>query len=421
MSPGERDQPPPVLRIQPDPPAPPAAAAGALPDETDRPIGIKRMRHAVAPRSSRTIVTPPGDVRAGPARSRRSLRSRIAAIVVLLILFAFIAGILMLFQPFGSAEGAQVRVTIPSGAGAREIGDQLAAAGVVSSGLLFSLRAALAGKRDDLRAGRYALKHGMTYGAALDQLSSRSVVAKSDTITVTIPEGRSRREIALLVRTAGLKGGYLAASKRFSGRLNPFAYGAPKGTRALEGFLFPSTYELKPGAPMSDLVDKQLQTFEAMFEKVDLSYAKSKNLTAYEVLIIASMIEREARLAKEQTTVSAVIYNRLKDRTPLGIDATIRYATDNWSEPLTQSELRIDSDYNTRLRRGLPPTPIGNPGLAAIRAAARPASVDFRYYVVKPGTCGEHAFSATFEQFDRDRQRYDQARDAAGGKSPTTC
>jgi len=418
---GERDQPAPVLRIQPDPPAPPAAAAGALSDETDTPIGIRRVRRAVAPRNPRTVVTPPGDTRAGPASSRRSLRSRIAAIVVLVILFALIAGVLMLFQPFGSAEGAQVKVTIPSGSGAREIGDQLAAAGVVSSGFLFSLRATLAGKRGDLRSGRYTLKHGMTYATALDELSRRSVITEVETIRITIPEGRSRKEIARLIDSKGLKGDYLDATQRFSGRLSPFRYGAPKGTRAMEGFLFPATYDLKAGAPAKDLVAKQLAAFRENFSRVDLKRAKRKNLTGYDVLIIASMVEREARQAGERSKIAAVIYNRLKDGIPLGIDATIRYATDNWESPLKQSELQIDSPYNSRKRRGLPPTPIGNPGLASIRAAARPANVDFLYYVVKPGTCGEHAFSSSFQQFDRDRERYDQARDAAGGKSPTTC
>ena len=419
--PAQREGPPPLLRIQPDPPAPPAAPAGALDDETERPIGIRRVRRAAVTRPGRTIVTPPGDVPGGPARARRSVGARVGALIALLLLAALIIGVLMLFQPFGSAEGAAVRVTIPEGSSARQIGDQLSAAGVVASGLLFSVRASLAGRRGDLLSGRHTLNEGMTYGTAIDELSKQPVVAKGDTIDVTIPEGRSRKETARLIRKSGLRGGYLKASERFSGRLNPFRYDAPKGTRSLEGFLFPATYELKARAPARDLVDRQLATFRDSFDSVDLRRARRRKLTAYDVLIIASMVEREAQLASERATIAAVIYNRLKDGTPLGIDATIRYATDNWSRPLRESELQIDSPYNTRKRTGLPPTPIGNPGLASIRAAAAPANVDFRYYVVKPGRCGEHAFSASFAQFQRDSRRYDQARDAAGGKSPTTC
>ena len=407
-----------MRRIQPDPPPPPAAPAGALDDELERPIGIRRVRRGAPPRA---VVTPPADVRRGPARARRSLRARVLGILALIVLAVFVIGALMLFQPFGSAEGDEVRVTIPAGASAREIGDRLAAAGVVNSGVLFSLRATLSGKRGDLRSGAHDLRQDMSYGAAIDALSREPRVVKPKTVSVTIPEGRSRREIVAIVRRAGLRGNYLTASRRFAGELRPRRYGAPRGTRSLEGFLFPATYELLANARARTLVERQLAAFRDNFAEVDLTRARRRNLTGYDVLIIASMVEREAQVASERPLIAAVIYNRLKDGMPLGIDATIRYATNNWSRPLRESELAIDSPFNTRKRTGLPPTPIGNPGLAAIRAAAAPANVDFRYYVVRPGTCGRHAFSATDAEFQRDRERYDAARARAGGRSPTTC
>jgi uncharacterized YceG family protein len=366
------------------------------------------------------VVTPPADVPRGP-RSRSRTRARLIGIALIAVLAVLVVGVLMLFQPFGSAEGAPVQVTIPAGSSAREIGDRLAKAGVVDSGLLFNLRATLSGKRGDLRSGPHTLRRDMTYGSAIAALSKAPAVTKPKTVKVTIPEGLSRSEIVAVVKKAGLKGGYLQASRRFRGALNPFSYNAPKGTRALEGFLFPATYELRAGAPARSLVERQLQAFGENFAGVDMSRAHRKNLTDYDVLIIASMVEREAQLASERPLVAAVIYNRLKAGMPLGIDATIRYATNNWSRPLRASELAIDSPFNTRKRTGLPPTPIGNPGLAAIRAAAAPANVDYRYYVVKPGTCGKHAFSSTDTQFEQDRLRYDAARAQAGGKSPTTC
>src|SRR3712207_7677762 len=106
---------------------------------------------------------------------------------------------------------------------------------------------------------------------------------------------------------------------------------------------------------------------------------------------------------------------------PLGIDATIRYVENNWTQPLRESELARDTPFNTRLNRGLPPTPIGNPGLKSLQAAAKPANRDFLFYVVKPGTCGEHAFSSSGAQFERDVARYNAERARRGGKSPTTC
>lgn len=223
------------------------------------------------------------------------------------------------------------------------------------------------------------------------------------TITVTIPEGYNRAQTARVAREAGLKGSYLKASEGH------------------EGFLFPDTFELEKGAPAADLVQLQLQDFKRRVAGVDMGYARSKNLTTRDAVTIASMIEREAQLEKERPLIAAVIYNRLHEGMPLGIDATIRFATGNYEEPLTESELAVDSPYNTRLSAGLPPGPIGNPGLASIEAAAHPAKVDYLYYVVKPGACGEHSFSPSAAEFEADVAAYDEAREAAGGESPDSC
>ena len=133
------------------------------------------------------------------------------------------------------------------------------------------------------------------------------------------------------------------------------------------------------------------------------------------------MVEEEAQLDEERPLIAAVIYNRLREGIPLGIDATIRFATGNFEAPLTESELAVDSPYNTRLNAGLPPGPISSPGLSSIEAAAQPARVDYLYYVVEPGTCGKHAFSSSDAEFQEDVARYNEAREAAGGESPDTC
>lgn len=239
------------------------------------------------------------------------------------------------------------------------------------------------------------------------------------TTALTIPEGLSRAQIAPLARREGLRGSYLRVSVR-SRHLRPSRYGGANA-RSLEGFLFPDTFELREGAPASDLVRLQLDDFKRRIRGVDMRYARSKNLTTYDVVTIASMVEEEAMLDRERKLIAAVIYNRLREGMPLGIDATIRFATGNYTRPLTESQLAVDSPYNTRLEAGLPPGPIGNPGLASIEAAAHPARVDHLFYVVEPGTCGEHSFSSTEVEFQRDVARYNEARAAAGGKSPDSC
>lgn len=239
------------------------------------------------------------------------------------------------------------------------------------------------------------------------------------TITVTIPEGLTRGQTAEIAREEGLTGSYEKASVR-SPYLDPAKYGG-KDAATLEGFLFPDTFELERRAPAATLVQLQLEDFKRRIAGVNMRYARSKNLTVYDVVTIASLVEEEAQLESERPLVAAVIYNRLREGMPLGIDATVRFTTGNYTEPLTESELATDSPYNTRLHAGLPPGPIGNPGLASIEAAARPAEVDYLFYVVKPGSCGEHEFSASEAEFQRDVESYNAAREAAGGNSPDSC
>lgn len=335
-----------------------------------------------------------------------------AALAVLAFLWA-------LFQPLAGDGTDRVRVVIPPRTSASEIGEILDRTRVIPSAALFELRAKLGGEGDSLRPGIYYLREGMSYGAVLDRLTSGP---PSDLTQVTVPEGLSRAEVAVLVRRAGLRGDYVAAtSKPSDTRRVEKTFDADQRPRSVEGFLFPDTYELKRGAPVDALVSKQLATFALRMGQVDLSYAREKNLTPFDVVTIASMVEREAQVDRERPLIAAVIYNRLRQGVPLGIDATIRYATGNWTSPLTNDELALDSPYNTRSRAGLPPGPIGNPGLDSLRAAARPARTGYLYYVVKPGTCGEHAFSSSFERFERDQERYRAAREAAGGRSPTDC
>jgi UPF0755 protein len=167
----------------------------------------------------------------------------------------------------------------------------------------------------------------------------------------------------------------------------------------LEGFLFPATYDFFEDTSTKELIDKQFEAFMHAWSQLDLEYAKSKNLNAYDVLIIASMVEKEVQVPRERPLVAAVIYNRLRADLPLGIDATIRYGLDiPPTEPIHQSELESDSPYNTRKFPGLTPTPISNPGLAALQAAAHPADVDYLYFVRK-ADCKSHFFTASEQEF----------------------
>jgi UPF0755 protein len=169
--------------------------------------------------------------------------------------------------------------------------------------------------------------------------------------------------------------------------------------RSLEGFLFPATYDFLGKTTTKQLIEKQLTAFNRAWRQVDLGYAKSRNLTQYDVLIIASMVEKETLAPDERPLVAAVIYNRLKAGMALQIDATLRYGLDiPPTESIRQSQLESDNPYNTRKFTGLPPTPIANPGLASIQAAAHPAKVDYLYFVRKPDRV-HHFFTASESAF----------------------
>jgi UPF0755 protein len=226
-------------------------------------------------------------------------------------------------------------------------------------------------------------------------------------LRVVFPEGFTRKE--MVQRVAEVR--RIAKAKRnVTPKLSANAYAKAtqaakvpaafrKDARGIEGFLFPATYEFTPKTTAAKLVADQIAFFEQNWAKVDLADARKKNLTPYDVLIIASMVEKETIVASERPLVAAVIYNRLKQGMPLGIDATIRYGLDvPGTESLRQSHLESDNPYNTRKRQGLPPTPIANPGLASMQAAAHPAKVNYLYFVRK-GSSDEHFFTASEREF----------------------
>jgi uncharacterized YceG family protein len=236
-----------------------------------------------------------------------------------------------------------------------------------------------------------------------------TVLALPKPFHIIFPEGFTRQEMA--DRVAAVE--KIAERKRRSKvLLARYAYLAATGkprapsclrhpVRTVEGFLFPATYEFFPKTTSAQLAADQLAAFCENWEQVDLKYARSRNLTPYDVLIIASMVEEETLSPDERQLVSAVIYNRLREGMPLGIDATLRYGLAiPPTESIRQSQLESDSPYNTRNRVGLPPTPITNPGLASMQAAAHPAKVNYLYFVRKPDR-KHHFFTASFEAFQQ--------------------
>lgn len=292
--------------------------------------------------------------------------------------------------------GEQVTVTIPAGATAAQIAATLEEAGVVGSANGFVERVVADGVGEGFQPGTYRLRTDEEYDRIIFQLTSGP--SANGTGTLTIPEGFAIWDIKEAVREVGITPRQyqraLDAAQPPAGFLE-----AGETAASLEGFLFPATYEVGTPANADQLVGEQLGAFADNWAGVDLTYARSRNLTPYDVLKIASLIEREAQAQDDRAKIASVIYNRLRIGMTLGIDASVQYANGSWDE-LSGSDLTIDSPYNLRVEQGLPPTPICNPGVASMEAAANPAQTDYLYYyAIKDDPEGRHWFTDNYDDF----------------------
>ena len=292
--------------------------------------------------------------------------------------------------PAPDPHGPMLAVRVPTGASADQIGQLLQKAGIVVDGGRFADYVEAQNEQTGLKPGLYRFRAGTGYGSLIDVLSDGPAAQE---LKLVIPEGFRITQIERLLPRVGISPA--AYVRAVSEAVPPPGFGHHAN---MEGFMFPATYSIRHGETAEQLVTQQIAAFAENVGPVDLRYARSHHLSPYQVLIIASMIEREAQVPGDRAKVSAVIYNRLGRGMPLGIDATILYHLGSWTAPITDSDLSDPEPYNTRIHRGLPPTPICNPGLAAFQAAARPDRVNYLYYVAKPGG-GAMFFTRSYQAF----------------------
>jgi UPF0755 protein len=322
---------------------------------------------------------------------------------VLLVVVVLAAGGFGLYRYAVGASGPTrpVALEIAPGSTASDVGHLLRERGVIRSALAFRISAQLRGYGSEIQAGAYDLTTNMPIDRVFEVLEAGPIV---DTVSVTIPEGLELGEIAGTVSEAlGLDAGRFEQSATDGGRaIDPYL---PEGIDTLEGFLFPKTYEFgTEGLDEDSVIERLLAQFEAEASTLDWSRAEDLGLTHYETVVVASLIEREARVPQDRAKISAVIHNRLAEGMPLQIDATVQYALPEGNRELTFDDYEYESPYNTYLHPGLPPTPIASPGLDSLEAALNPADADFLYFVVIDPETGRHAFAETYEEFLRLRE-----------------
>ena len=325
-----------------------------------------------------------------PRTAKRCVR--FAATAVIMVAMA------SLLWPAGCGSApktGEVTIRVSPGTTTAEIARMLVDENVIDNERDFTSQANEAGIDQKLQAGTYIFQRGEPIDSILNKLDQGLQAPEG---MLTVPEGFSLADIASLVatRTSITKSAYIDAATP-KGRILPLDGAA--GAENLEGFLFPSTYNLDPDTDAASLVAEQLDSFKAETASLDWGNAKKLGLTEYQVLTVASMVEREAKVPEERPLVAAVIYNRLGIGMKLEIDATVQYAIGYWKRDLTIDDLATPSPYNTRLYAGLPPGPICNPGIESIKAALQPAQVDYLYYVATGDDAGHHIFTSSYDDF----------------------
>jgi len=335
----------------------------------------------------------------------------VGIIVMSLLLVLALAGVgvayFLLMSENSVAAGGDVPFEVEPGTSVVGIANQLEAAGLIDNALIFRIRVRLAEADDKLLAGSYTLQLGMTYDQLIEELKKGP---PRNVTRVTIPEGRSIDRMAVI----------LAESMQFDA--DDFTtlarYGAPDFAEefpfligafddSLEGYLFPDTYEFLEEAGPRDVIVTMLRRFEQVWNELGDPTGPAANMTAAELVVIASLVEMESSLAQERPLVASVIYNRLAIDRNLQFCSTVQFLMPGEERQrlrLTYAQTQVPSPYNTYLNAGLPPGPISNPGKQALDAALHPADTDYMYFVLT-GKDGSQTFASTTAEFERARQK----------------
>ncbi|MGV8082415.1 MAG: endolytic transglycosylase MltG [Coriobacteriia bacterium] len=367
----------------------------------------ERQAPSRAPRQAPGQTQRPAS-RRHPVR-RRSRHSALGGIAFILVLAIAVSGLFVwatYFRAQSSVEaGTPVTVTIAEGSNSKTIAQTLASKGVITNGNMFLWRLRKAGAENKLKAGTYQLAGKMPYETVIEALEKGPDVV--ETVKVTIPEGwrieqvAARMEAKLGLSAEEFKQLASTGAEQFSAR-HPYLKDAYGGS--LEGFLFPKTYQFPRSATATQVIETMLTQFDKEIGSAEIALAESRGYSMPQVVIMASIIEKETKLNEERPLVSSVIYNRLTRDWKLQMCSTVQILIGEDKLRLSESDLKIESPYNTYLHKGLPPGPICSPGLESLKAAANPVQSDYLYYVLT-GKDGSQTFCVTEKEFQAAKKK----------------
>lgn len=355
--------------------------------------------------------------------SKEKKKSRAGLIILLVVLAIIVAGVaigiikIRQFTSFqvnsardrGEAQ-TEISVTIDEGDTVRDIASKLSENGVIDSSLQFIYLCKREGEGANFQPGDYTFNNYMDFNEICDVLKSGRV--DDEQVTVTIKEGAWLTEIANQFAETGL-----VTYDEFMEACNSrdydydFIADIPDRDNLLEGYLFPDTYYFSTDMTAHDIVDKMLARFDEVFDVSLKGAAQTRGLTVDEAVIVASLIESEARYPEDRGKISSVIYNRLNVGMKLQMDASVLYALGERRDRVYYADLEVEDGHNTYYVDGLPVGPIGNPGKDCLQAAVSPEDTDYLYYVVENMDTGEHYFTSDYNDFLAASERYKSSLD----------
>ncbi len=319
---------------------------------------------------------------------------RAAAAAVFLIIFFVISWV---FLPLRN-QGRTI-VTIPPGADSLQIADILSQHNVIKNRLVFVFLSRVLNWEKDLKAGRYEF-----FGPSMLEVLKELREGQIKTHRVTFPEGLPKWEVAQVLSQRGISGKeeFLAVVDKPETYEGAFSFPLPEDS--LEGYLYPDTYHLIEGQSPQEIVKRFLRRFEEVVLPLYEAVHGEDRSSLHQLVILASIVEKEAQISSEKPTIAAVFYNRLRRGMRLRADPTVKYALGDFTEKLDRERLKTPSPYNTYLYFGFPPGPICSPGRESVYAALHPATVDYLYFVARGD--GSHEFNKSYQQHLRAVSRY---------------
>lgn len=335
------------------------------------------------------------------AKKRKKRNIKVKLILLIFIAFILLGNIYYkkAFTAVSMENSKEINIEIPTGSTSSKIASILKKEGLIRSEFIFKVAVKKNKADGKLKAGTYLLNTKMDVNDIIAQLSKGG--KNENVISFTIPEGYEIRQMADKLWEQGLvdkeKFLELTSDKIYFQDKYPILKELKDG-QSLEGFLFPSTYEIFVNSTEEEIIKKMLTEFEEIYERDVKPSMKNIDLSLNEIVTLASIVEREAKREDERKLISAVFHNRLEQGMLLQSCATVQYALGERKEVLSKKDTQMESEYNTYIHQGLPPAPIASPGRESLIAAINPADVDYLYFRTKEDGTGGHTFSRTYEE-----------------------